>query len=355
MTLSRVIVIVAVGVLIFGCSTDNTPTGTGNNNTGPVVYIYADTAHYQLTFAVLSDSRAFPEPVVNWEQSLGEPFTDVNGNGVFDPGIDGFITCLSPDSNQDLNRNNKYDGPDDPWEPGIPFDDIDGNGLFRQNPNNPYINYETGLPFADFNLNGQRDSALGFFTALTEFKATVGLDGSIWYRTGPRPPGVYFGYRFLSDSGRVYDLSYLASSDIQDIVDFVATDSGLLYRAAPGIYWNVIPLIVLDTGEVVDGAVNEILVDYPEDPFNDTLRFTRTVAYDTSLIVYGYSFPHIIKVSLDAGVIGCDFYLSLERRLLGYGQWIADTTPESYGRSSAYYYYVDSLEKTDSIFLPMTR
>jgi len=154
--------------ILCGCSSEDNPTGTGDNSPEPGGYIYADTGHYQLTFAVLSYLKFFPEPVVNWEKSLGEPFTDINGNGVYDPGIDEFIMCLDIDSNQDLNRNNKYDGPDDPWQPGIPFDDIDGNGVFRQNPDDPYINYEAGLPFADFNLNGQRDSALGFFTALME-------------------------------------------------------------------------------------------------------------------------------------------------------------------------------------------
>lgn len=356
MRFSRIIIITAATAFVFGCSTENTPTGTGNNGPGPVAYTYVDTAYYQLTFTEVSGYSygRFPEPVVNWEHSFGEPFTDVNGNGVFDYGIDGFISSQNPDSNQDLNYNNSYDGPDDPWEPGFRFDDIDGNGEFRQNPDNPYVNYEAGLPFADFDLNGQRDTALGFFTALTEFKAYPGLDGGVWYWSGPRPSNVYFGYRFVSDSGVVYDLSDRTFVSIVDIAYFVATDSGLLYYAVPSYNRVAIPLMVLDTGAIQEGVVDDVVVDYPHDPFHDTLTFVKTIDFDTSLEVYQYSFPHIIKISFDAAVMGCDFYLSLERKILGYGQWVY-SDPPSNGYRSAYYYYIDSLPKIDSIFIPMTR
>lgn len=94
-----------------------------------------------------------PEPFVNGDSVIGEPFTDINGNGVYDEGIDGFDRV-----NDDLNHNGDYDGPGVPgwtpnqWVPGIPFEDRNGNGLF-DNPNEN-TTYDPGEPFVDLNGNG---------------------------------------------------------------------------------------------------------------------------------------------------------------------------------------------------------
>jgi len=52
----------------------------------------------------------------------------------------------------DLNRNGQYDGPNDGWEPGIPFEDRNGNGLFDHP--DATTNYTPGDPFIDLNGNG---------------------------------------------------------------------------------------------------------------------------------------------------------------------------------------------------------
>ncbi len=99
------------------------------------------------------------EPYVDGDIVLGEPFTDVNLNGVYDAGIDLFVMAVDPGVNQDLNRNSKYDGPKDPWLPGTPFRDMNGNGLY--DPKNSV--YDAGEPYTDVNGNGSYDRRDGFY------------------------------------------------------------------------------------------------------------------------------------------------------------------------------------------------
>ncbi len=100
-----------------------------------------------------------PEPYTDGDRSLGEPFTDVNLNGVYDAGIDIFILAVEPGVNQDLNRNSKYDGPNEPWIPGTPFIDYNNNGIF----DSPNGVYDSGEPFIDLNKNGQWDPRDSFY------------------------------------------------------------------------------------------------------------------------------------------------------------------------------------------------
>ncbi|MFH1699894.1 MAG: TonB-dependent receptor [Candidatus Zixiibacteriota bacterium] len=93
------------------------------------------------------------EPYIDGDSCLGEKFIDINRNGIYDLGIDRFVTALDPAINMDLNRNNRYDGPNDLWEPGIPYIDYNGNGIYDL-PNN---RYDPGEPFVDLNKNGKHD------------------------------------------------------------------------------------------------------------------------------------------------------------------------------------------------------
>lgn len=97
------------------------------------------------------------EPFIDGDSIIGEPFKDLNSNGVYDPGIDIFFFDIGPD-NQDLNHNGMYDGPCDnpfecPWTPGVPFLDRDGDGLYDP----PNSVYDPGEPFTDLNGNGIHD------------------------------------------------------------------------------------------------------------------------------------------------------------------------------------------------------
>jgi outer membrane receptor protein involved in Fe transport len=93
------------------------------------------------------------EPYLDGDINLGEPFTDVNNNGVYDAGIDGFIFSSDPAINQDLDLNSLYTGPDAAWSPGIPFIDRNGNGIYDP----PNQQYDSGEPFTDVNGNGEYD------------------------------------------------------------------------------------------------------------------------------------------------------------------------------------------------------
>ncbi|PWB75469.1 hypothetical protein C3F09_02425 [candidate division GN15 bacterium] len=102
-------------------------------------------------------NRHTPEPYVDGDSILGEPFTDLNANGRYDPGVDLFVRSTDPATNQDLNRNGRHDGPENTasyqWEPGIPYMDRNGNGIYDA----PNGRYDPGEPFLDVNGNGRYD------------------------------------------------------------------------------------------------------------------------------------------------------------------------------------------------------
>ncbi len=98
-----------------------------------------------------------PEPYIDGDRILGEPFTDVNRNGFYDRGIDVFTRSSDPALNQDKNYNGQYDGPCDGndciYEPGRRFEDRNGNGFY----DTPDNQYNPGEPFTDKNGNGVWD------------------------------------------------------------------------------------------------------------------------------------------------------------------------------------------------------
>jgi len=96
------------------------------------------------------------EPYIDGDSSLGEPFTDVNRNGVYDAGVDIFVTAFDEDINDDKDRNNAYTPPSAfYWSPGIDYIDYNGNGVFDF----PNGTYDPGEPFVDENKNGVYDDA----------------------------------------------------------------------------------------------------------------------------------------------------------------------------------------------------
>lgn len=176
-------------------------------------YIYVDTTR---PFKIYSDVAAFGcEPYLQEEKIIGEPFTDVNHNGVFDPGIDHFVASNDPATNQDLNHNGRHDGPEDlacqDWSAGIPFDDIDGNGTIRcptdQTCPVPGDSAFARMPFVDYNGNGVWDSMPG-----------IGVSkGKFWsYHNGPL---IEFrtdsAYKFVSDSGLAYYLDGYGAGQVE--------------------------------------------------------------------------------------------------------------------------------------------
>ncbi len=118
--------------------------------------------------------------------------------------MDQFIISNDPLVNQDLNHNGKHDGPDNMlcwnWSPGIPFDDIDGNGTIRcphdEECPAPNDSAASRMPFEDYNGNGVQDSAPGIGVSRGSFRTYGG--GSV---LNLRFDSAYY---FVSDSGLKY-------------------------------------------------------------------------------------------------------------------------------------------------------
>ncbi len=91
----------------------------------------------------------YAEAYVDGDINLGEPFVDLNKNGVFD----------KTESWTDLNENGKYDGPNDIWSPGVPFIDRNRNGTFDY----PNGTWDPGEFYVDSNHNGKWDGVDGFY------------------------------------------------------------------------------------------------------------------------------------------------------------------------------------------------
>ena len=89
------------------------------------------------------------EPYLDGDSIIGEPFEDVNGNGVFDPGIDRWDRLT-----QDLDTNGFYNSPEFPWSIGIPYVDRNGNGLYDF----PNFQYDQGELYNDVNGNAAYDA-----------------------------------------------------------------------------------------------------------------------------------------------------------------------------------------------------
>ncbi len=151
-----------------------------------------------------------PEPFRDGDKNLGEPFIDVNMNGVYDPGIDIFIASPDPKINMDLNHNSKYDGPGDTWSPGMPFLDLNGNGLYDP----PNGVYDIGEPFTDLNGNGKWDPRDGFLDRGYDQWALYEDRSSMRY-TGDFKITKQFSKEHEVKSGLVLDLHTLRMASLE--------------------------------------------------------------------------------------------------------------------------------------------
>lgn len=124
-----------------------------------------------------------PEPFVDGDISVGEPFTDINRNGVWDAFLPGYPFG---EPFEDLSHDGKYQGPTAPWRPGIPFQDLNGNGIYDPGGgavsggwSNLDENYDLGEPFYDVNGDGIRNRADGFYDVGWDYNVT-------WHERKPR-------------------------------------------------------------------------------------------------------------------------------------------------------------------------
>ncbi|MBD3234592.1 MAG: TonB-dependent receptor [candidate division Zixibacteria bacterium] len=103
-----------------------------------------------------------PEPFIDGDIIIGEPYIDINRNHIYDEGVDIFTAA------DDLNGNGKYDGPNDPWTPGVPYQDLNRNGEYDP----PDQIYNPGEPYTDMNNNGRWDGTDLFFDYGFDRRAT---------------------------------------------------------------------------------------------------------------------------------------------------------------------------------------
>lgn len=331
--MKRLTIFVAILPIVFlqvGCE----EKGESNPAASEPTYYYSELAVFDTAGYIFSrldypsSNSKIPEPLVNWEQSMGEPFTDSNGNGVYDEGVDSY---------QDLNDNGIYDGPNDPWTPGIPFDDIDGNGEFREDPGDHISNYQLGLPYADFNENHIHDGDLKAVYGIMKWvKGTWNYGLPAYYLTAADNAV----YRFVSDSGLNYDLPF---SFTPTMFALIVEDDGLYYRLDPN------PVRVLNTGKIEAESQTSVKGSQASPD-----QFKRTITLNASLTIDGQVYGDLIKSTIEDSDDRYIFYFAREKGVIAYeyrhstsGDWTTFTRRTEF--------YFRPLPSSHTLLFPTTR
>lgn len=287
----KLFVLIILSVLIVFSCDDNAvePSGEQTLTYQYADYVFVDTSVYYLLKHLETGDNCAPEPVMNWEQSLGEPFTDVNGNGVYDIGIDGFI--MSGDAtNMDLDHNSRYTGPDETWQAPIPFDDINGDSEYRMR--DYTTQYYPLCPFMDLNGNGQYDNVMNYNYNVIKFDDSgllVDYDSV---------------FTFVSDSNVTYLLnSYYGSFNRRENAQLVYNDSGLIFYINQTASYDLyrIPLSVIDTGKITASVTESLLVNIGVS--DDSLYYRKSVSLGETLGLDGQQFTNLLEVNFDNPVV----------------------------------------------------
>lgn len=285
---------VALTAIILSCScnstdSDDTPTFVLFDD-----YAYFDTDEYTLMRSSVNDSALEGELYLWWEHNYGEPFTDVNGNGIYEPEIDIFISCAC-DSNQDYNVNFKWDSANSIWLGGEPFDDIDNNGTCRQEPGANQGAWVPGVPFCDYNGNGVFDSLPEFDHQMVQLVLTDSGTSYREYHYFPRDSA----WQFVSDSQITYvippgDPFGPENHDTIPLLDFEVDDSGLTYIDRAHDIWF---FHVLETGSNQTGKVYDSVLWFSGGIQRP--RFNKTVSFGVSLAVGNGTLHNLVRVRYD--------------------------------------------------------
>lgn len=344
--------LLVMSVLFFvGCTKQDNPSAPQS-----ISYRYEDYVHFDTTQFMYSKytlrmfEPRFPEPVMNWEGVIGEPFWDVDGDGVYNADIDSFVMALDPAINQDLNRNNRYDGPADGWSPGIPFDDINGDGVYNPRTDDYYSGYIDGMPFCDFNANGIRDTSMDALYGVLklEMLPANGPDTTwVWARS------YEMEYRFESDSGINYNLQFKRGFGLGNIY---LTKTGMYVN----LFWNI---QMLDTGYIPDGLDTIIEVEIP---WEGPGRYRKKVRLNESIYVDGIGYDNLLLVSFtsESNLVSQHwyddcyvYYFSREKGLVAFGTGNEYTNNGTPGRDfdMTMIYMFKAIIDNDSLVFQMTR
>jgi hypothetical protein len=198
------------------------------------------------------------------DSSLGEPFTDLNHDGI----------RQSNEPFEDLNLNGQYDSPYDPWTPGIPYFDKTNNGKYDS------LNgiWDPGEPLTDLDSNG-----IWNWIFSTD---TVRLKGEIIDTTYPGDNGII-----------TRQSSYLDSSNELIIEDGYSSDSlGLRWHSHAEVHptWFADELV---TGDIIITITRPIIL------LNDSVINTdTTLFYYPQLVTWTNVLDGIENVTTPAGV-----------------------------------------------------
>ena len=323
-------------LLIFACSDDN-PTGSGTPGWTFEEFVHVDTNVYIMMRLSTAMCRS-TEQMVNWEASLGEPYVDINGDGDYDRIIDSFIIDWDSPDNQDLNYDSSYTSSNpDYWTVGVPFDDLDDNGVFRLDGDI----YADGVPFSDYDCESIYDGGRGAAHYLNRFRQQYGIDGNLWFDlisdfsdskiTDAKS-------RYVSDSGVVYEL--LISMNLYYDEDFCITDSNLIHYT----YNYILP--VLDKGSVISSDSSSLII---RSTSGGEVIGQRMITVDTTITMQDQSYSGLVMVRYDLEDETNRYIFSREYGLLQY------SNSRKIGMGGYSLSFHRRFPNADSLIFPMTR
>lgn len=321
---------------IFSCSDDN-PTGSGTPGWTFDEFVHVDTNVY-IMMRLSTPSCMSTERMVNWEVSLGEPFIDINGDGNYDALIDSFIIDWDSPDNQDLNFDSKYSGTNPIyWTEGVPFDDLDGDGVFRSEGDS----YADGVPFTDYDNDSIFDGSKGPAHYLTRFSQHNGIDGNLWFNLisdSSDSKIINAKSRYVSDSGVVYELPVITNLYYDE--DFCITDSNLIH------YSNRYILPVLDKGTAILSDSSSLII---KNNSGDEVIAQRMITIDTTVTVQDHAYSGVLMVRFDLENETNTYIFSRELGLLEY------TNNGKIGMAGYRLSFRLRYPDADSLIFPMTR
>lgn len=225
-----------------------------------------------------SDPNDSPEPFVDGDLSTGEPFTDVNRNGVWD-GPDVIPGYPMGEPFEDLSHDGKFQGPMDPWVPGIPFQDLNGNRIFDPGAgitsgawSNTTENYNLGEPFYDVNGDGIRNDADGYYDLGWDYNAT-------WHERKPRTRTLKAD--LVSQMRREHEVKL-----------------GMSYSAYDLVFNELVRPYVLYTGTVDDGPYpgrGAIRDFYHQTPKTGAFYMVDKMEYGQMVAQVGFRYEYFIQ------------------------------------------------------------
>ena len=218
----------------------------------------------------------------NQQWNTGEPFQDLNQNGVYDIYLDEFVSCDCP-SNNDLNHNGEYDGPNEPMPPGIPF--IDGVTVLDLNKDGDFEpangQWDEGEPYSDLNGNGQHDPLVRKRVELTlrvnDKSSVSGTQVYVRHNINPTFDSVIFEQKFSNDQKGLLWWGYRHFAKSTDNLNQVTPLQLAPHYAYPGMrIRNLRTIVIDDTISIpvlwISTCVNVEDVTVPAGQFDDCIR-----------------------------------------------------------------------------------